>query len=48
MAENEKYMNFPTFIPENDIEYAEELILTPPEDDPEEIYLHDNDVVDWI
>ena len=46
-VENEKFLNYPTFVPKEGVEYAEELVLTAREDDPEEIYLHDNDVIDW-
>jgi len=43
---NEEYLNFPTFIPPKGVKLADEIIMTAPVQDPEEIYLHDNDVVD--
>lgn len=39
---NEEFLNFPTFVPEQGKEYATEMSLEPPEEDPEEIYEHDN------
>ena len=45
-SKNEEFLNYPTFIPEEGKQYADELIMDPPEDDPMEDFLHDNDVVD--
>jgi len=39
---NEQFLNFPTFVPEWKMPYATEVIMEPPEEDPEEIYEHDN------
>ena len=39
---NEEFLNFPTFIPDPKQVYASEVIMEPPEEDPEEIYEHDN------
>lgn len=39
---NEQYLNYPTFIPEKDKEYATEVVMEPLEEDPQEIYEHDN------
>jgi len=43
---NENYLNYPTFVPLPGVKYAEELIMEAPEQDPEETYVHDNDLVD--
>ena len=43
---NEPYLNYPTFIPRSGERYADEIIIEAPEQDPEEIYVHDNDLVD--
>ena len=39
---NEQFLNFPTFVPDWNKSYAAEVIMEPPEEDPEEIYEHDN------
>ena len=39
---NEEFLNFPTFMPEKGKEYATEMMMEAPEEDPEEIYEHDN------
>eukprot|EP01016_Furgasonia_blochmanni_P016782 TRINITY_DN1979_c0_g1_i1.p2 TRINITY_DN1979_c0_g1~~TRINITY_DN1979_c0_g1_i1.p2 ORF type:complete len:523 (+),score=131.34 TRINITY_DN1979_c0_g1_i1:118-1686(+) len=42
---NLEFLNFPTFVKEDGKQYAIEIVVPPPEQDPEEVYIHDNDVV---
>lgn len=39
---NEEFLNHPTFIPQKNKEFATEVIMEPPEEDPQEIYDHEN------
>jgi len=45
---NEDYLNFPTFVPIEGVLLAKEMIMDPPDQDPEEFWLHDNDVVEPV
>lgn len=39
---NEEFLNYPTFVPQRNGFYAKEMIMEPPEEDPMEIYDHEN------
>jgi len=41
-----EYLNFPTFVKEPNKTYAQEILMLPPKEDPEEQYYHDNEIVD--
>ena len=43
---NQEYLNCPTFIPEVGKAYSNEIQIIPPDLDPLEQYLHDNDVIE--
>lgn len=44
-VKNVDFLNCPTFIPKEGEEYADQILIKPPEQDPNEQYLHDNDIV---
>lgn len=44
LTKNHKYLNFPTFIPLPGVEYADQMIMRAPLEDPFEQYLNDNTV----
>ena len=46
VEKNEPYLNYPTFIPQPGVKYAEQMIMKAPTQDPWEVWLHDNDVVE--
>ncbi|EGR34111.1 hypothetical protein IMG5_023250 [Ichthyophthirius multifiliis] len=43
---NNEFLNFPTFIEMEDVKLANVIVANPPEKDPSEEYIHDNDVID--
>jgi hypothetical protein len=42
---NAELINYPTFIPKDNLPLATEITMSPPDVDPEEFELHDNDIV---
>jgi len=43
---NEEFLNYPTFVPQPGVKYAQQMIMKAPTQDPWEVWLHDNDVVE--
>ena len=41
MEENKEFVNYPTFVPEEGVRYANIVQMEPPIEDPFEQYLHD-------
>ena len=46
ISKNLDYLNCPTFIPQPGEVYADQMIMKGDDIDPNEVYLHDNDVVE--
>jgi hypothetical protein len=44
-SKNVEFLNCPTFIPKEGEKYADQIVIRAPEADPNEAYLHDNDIV---
>eukprot|EP01017_Pseudomicrothorax_dubius_P012287 TRINITY_DN1494_c0_g1_i5.p1 TRINITY_DN1494_c0_g1~~TRINITY_DN1494_c0_g1_i5.p1 ORF type:complete len:435 (+),score=120.40 TRINITY_DN1494_c0_g1_i5:1335-2639(+) len=43
--QNAEFLNYPTFVPDPSKQYAVEMIMDAPEEDPEEVYIHDNAII---
>lgn len=43
---NEEFLNYPTFIPNPNIAYAQEIVMDAGEEDPNEQYYHENDAIE--
>lgn len=43
--ENTEFLNWPTFVARPDVHYAQEIVMIPQPEDPEEVFIHDNVVI---